>query len=243
MWTDLSGALVLLSYYLVVCLVLPTLLKVLAGAPKELVRKIQHVGYSLSVFLLMRLFSAWYMAVLSAFLLVIIAYPALLWLEKKPRYRELFVDRKAKGGELRKQLLLVQASFALLIFFFWGVLGTDWRYLIPVAVMAWGFGDAAAALVGKAFGRRHVISRFIDGPKTYAGTGAMALAAAFALFLTLFLYAGKPWYTSLLLALVVAPVCAVIELFSVRGIDTITVPLSTAFLMLPLLYLLSLFGW
>jgi phytol kinase len=243
MWSDVIGALFLLAYYLVVCTLLPTLLKAFTGAPRELVRKIQHLGYSLSIFLLIKLFSSWYAAVTAAFVLVLVAYPALLILEKLPLYRELFVDRRAKGGELRMQLLLVQFSFGLLLFLFWGILGTDWRYLIPVAVMAWGFGDAAAALVGKAFGRRLIISRFIDGPKTYAGTAAMFLAATAAIFLTLLIYAGKPWHFSLLIAVIVSPACTLVELFSRRGIDTLTVPLTAAALMLPLIHLLSLFGW
>ncbi len=243
MLSDITGALLLMAYYLVFCLLLPTLLKAFTGAPKELVRKIQHVVYSLSIFLMIKLFSSWYAAVIAASVLIMAAYPALLFLEKTSWYRKLFVDRKAKGGELRKQLLLVQFSFALLIFLFWGLLGTDWRYLVPVAVMAWGFGDAAAALVGKAFGRKLVISRFVDGPKTYAGTAAMFLAAALAIFLTLLIYAGKPWQTSLLIAVTVAPVCAVVELFSRRGIDTLTVPLAAAAMMLPLIHLLSLLGW
>jgi hypothetical protein len=38
-------------------------------------------------------------------------------------------------------------------------------------------------------------------------------------------------------------VCGVVELFSRRGTDTLTVPLSAAALILPLAYLFSLLGW
>lgn len=241
--SNLYGALILLAYYLIFCLTIPTMLKVWARVPDEIVRKMQHIAYAFSIFLLLRLFSSWYFAILAAFLLVVIAYPALLIIEKFRRYSQFFVDRTARGGELRKQLIYVQASFALLIFLFWGVLGTDWRYLVATAVMAWGFGDAAAALVGKFFGRKRFVHRFIEGPKTYAGTGAMAIAAALALFFTLLIYAGKPWYVSLIVAVLVAPVCAVVELFSRSGTDTLTVPLSTAIMVLPLMHLFSFWGW
>jgi phytol kinase len=241
---DISGAIVLLAYYLVAAALLPTLLKVWTNTPLELVRKLHHIAYSLSIFLLLGLFSTWCVAVAAAFLLVVLAYPVLLVVEKRPRYRELFaIDRASRGGELRRQLLYVQLSFAILIAFFWGLLGDSWRFVVPVAVMAWGFGDAAAALVGKAFGRRRVLHRLVDGAKTYEGTGAMAVAAGLALFLTLLLYAGKPAPVSLAIALIAAPVCAIVELLSHRGIDTLTVPLSTAGIVLAVLRLFSLAGW
>ena len=243
MLSDLLGAAILLAYYLVVCVLLPTLMKLRFKVPTELVRKLQHVAYSLSVFLLLELFSSWYVAVGAAFLLVLLAYPFLLLVEKSSFYQKTFVDRTAKGGELRRQLIYVQLSFAVLIFIFWGLLGTRWHYVAAVAIMAWGFGDAAAALVGKAYGRRRVISRYIERAKTYEGTGAMILAAAMALFFTLLCYAGKTWYVSLPVSLIVAPVCGIVELFSRRGTDTLTVPISAAALLLPLIHLFSFLEW
>jgi phytol kinase len=241
--SDLLGAVILVAYYLVFLLLLPTLLKVYLKAPTELVRKIQHVAYSLSIFLLLELFSAWYLAIAAAFSLVIIAYPVLIFIEKSAWYQKTFVDRSVKGGELRKQLIFVQLSFAVLIFVFWGLFGASWHYIVAVAVMAWGFGDAAAALIGKAFGRRRVLNFLMDGGKTYEGTGAMILFAGLAAFFTLLVYAGQPWHISLLISIIVAPVCGIVELFSRRGTDTLTVPLSAAFLMMPLIHLFSFLGW
>jgi phytol kinase len=114
-----------------------------------------------------------------------------------------------------------------LIFVFWGVLGTEWKYIAVVAVMAWGFGDAAAALVGKNFGRRRILHPQIEGTKTMEGTHAMYVTAGLAIFFTLLIYAGQPWYVSLDGRAAGAPVSAVVELFSNRGIDTLTVPIST----------------
>ncbi len=243
MLNDLMGAGILLAYYLVFTALLPTLLKVKLGVPTELVRKIQHVVYSLSIFLLLELFSSWYIAIAAAFLLVIVAYPVLIMMERTAWYKRTFVDRTSKGGELRKQLLYVQLSFALLIAIFWGLFGIDWRYVIAVAIMAWGFGDAAAAIIGKAFGRRRIFHYLIDVGKTYEGTVAMAAFAAPAIFITLLTYGGQSWYVSLLVALVVAPLCGIIELFSRRGTDTLTVPLSAAFSIMPLIYLFYILGW
>jgi len=241
--TDLVGAIILVAYYLLAVAMMPILLKYWFDIPSEYIRKMHHVGYSLSIFLLLNLFSTWYMAIGAAFLLVILGYPALLLVEKMPFYKRLFVDRTKSKGELRKQLIYVQLSFALLIFIFWGLLGTSWHYIAAVAVMAWGFGDAAAALVGKAFGRRKVIHRYIERAKTLEGTAAMIGVACLALFLTLIFYAGMSWLSSLIIALVAAPVCGLVELFSKKGLDTLTVPLGTSFVILPLAYLLMFLGW
>lgn len=241
--SDAVGAGILMAYYLVVVVLLPTLLRLWLKAPTELIRKLQHVGYSLSIFILLNLFSAWYFAIAAAFLLVLLAYPVLLVVERWPRYREVFVARTTNGGELRKQLLYVQLTFAVLIAIDWGLLGSQWRYIAAVAVMGWGFGDAAAALIGKAFGRRRFLHRYIEGTKTHEGLWAMMVVAGTALFYTLLLYAGKPWYVSLVISTVVAPVCGIVELFSRKGTDTLTVPLSAAAVIRPLVHLLALMGW
>jgi hypothetical protein len=47
---------------------------------------------------------------------------------------------------------------------------------------------------------------------------------------------------SLAVALLVAPVCAIVELFSNRGIDTLTVPISTGLAVLSLMSLFSFLG-
>jgi phytol kinase len=241
--SDLIGAGILLAYYIFVVALPPVLLKLWTRTPREVVRKLHHIAYSLSIYPLLTLFSSWYMAIAAASLLIVIGYPALLILERTSWYQRSFIQRQGQKGELRRQLLWVQGSFALLIMLFWGVLGLRWQYIVAVSVTAWGLGDAAAALVGKAFGRPIVLPRLLKEPKTYEGTAAMAVVSAIALFLTLALYAQQPWQISLVISLVVAPVSALVELFSRWGLDTLTVPLSTALAILPLTLLFRVIGW
>jgi len=243
-FSDLVGAGILMAYYLMVVGLVPTLVRVWTKTPVEVVRKAQHILYSLSIFVLLNFFSTWYMAVLAAALLVILAYPVLLLVEKSHFYEKYFVDRLPwRGGELRKQLIYVQLSFAVLIFVCWGLLGYSWHYVAAVAVVGWGFGDATAALVGKAWGRRHVIHRLVERAKTLEGTGAMIVVSAGAMFFTLLFYAGISWYLSLAISIIVAPVCGLVELFSRKGTDTLTVPFSAALLVMSFMYLFSLLGW
>lgn len=237
---NLYGTAILLAYYLLVCTFLPLLFKTFTSVPTEVVRKLHHIAYSLSIFILVHFFTHWYTAIGAAFLLVVLGYPALYLIESTSFYKKHFVDRTRRGGELRRQLLYVQLSFALLLFLFWGLMGTSWHYIVVVSVMAWGFGDAAAALVGKFFGRSCFVHRWIEGAKTFEGTTAMIIVAALAIFFSLVFYAQKPWTLALISSIVVAPVCGVVELFSRRGVDTLTVPLSAAFLLFPLSYLFSI---
>lgn len=240
---DLAGALILFGYYLIVCVLIPTPLKYWTRIPSELVRKFQHIGYSMSVFLLLRLFSTWYHAIGASLVLVIVGYPTLLLFEKTRWYSRAFADRRSAGGEFRRSLLSVQATFAVLIALLWGLLGVRWAPVVGVAVTGWGFGDAAAALVGKAWGRRHVLLRWVDRAKTYEGTAAMVAVCAAAFFLTLLFYVGLPWYQSLVIALVVSPLCALVELMTRRGLDTITVPLTAALSIVPLIRIFAQVGW
>jgi phytol kinase len=241
----LAGTAILLAYHLTAVFALPLALGAWTRLPLEVVRKAQHVAYALSMFLLLGLFEHWYLAVAAAAALPLVATPVLALWERHPSYRRLLTDRGAAdvgggggtggagGGELRRQMAYVQLSFAILIALFWGGLGPDWRPLVAAAAMVWGFGDAAAALVGTLAGRHRVRHRDVEGTKTYEGTVAMIAAGAAAIFLTLALYGGAAWWISLGAAALVAPVAGVVELFSRRGIDTLTVPLAAAAALVP----------
>jgi len=89
-------------------------------------------------------------------------------------------------------------------------------------------GDAAAALVGKSIGRRRIEHRFVEGKKTVEGTCAMLAFSFLGVFAAMAAGSSQPWYCCLAIAAVVAPICAIVELFSMRGMDTVTVPLSAA---------------
>lgn len=228
----LVASLLLLAYYAVACLALPMALHAWRGVPRELVRKVQHVGYGLSIWPMLTLFDRWYEAIAGAFLLVVVAVPALLALERWPRYGRYFPDRSRRGGELRRSMLLVQASFALLLALFWGSLGAPGKVIVAAGAMGWCFGDAAAALIGKALGRHRVHARFVDDGKTEEGAWAMAICAGAAVLATLKLYGGLGWPTALAAAVVAGTVASATELVSRNGLDTVTVPVVTAFAVL-----------
>jgi len=170
--------------------------------------------------------SSWQMTIIAVVLFAIVIYPILALLERFPQYARFFSQRQP--GEVKSSLILLCLMVALLTAIFWGWLGAKWKYIIIVAIMAWGYGDAAACLVGKTFGRHYLEHRLIEGKKTLEGTLAMVIVSGLAVFFTTVKYTSLSWHVCLLVALLVAPVCALVELYSLRGIDTITVPFATA---------------
>ena len=225
------GTLVL--YYLVVA-VLILFAKAWLKPPDELTRKLLHFVCFMSVFVLLYAFDTWYLAVISAIVFSLLIYPALAILESNTKLMEHLIQRRK--GEVKTSLLLVFCMMAVLITIFWGLLGEEWKFIVIVATMAWGFGDAAAALIGKSYGKHQVKSRFVEGAKTIEGSLAMCLVSLLVMFITLFVYAPVSWDLCIVIAFLVAPLCALTELFSHRGTDTVNVPFATALSIFTLMY-------
>lgn len=222
----LKAVMILLLYFAVAAssaIIIKNIFKV----PAELMRKILHMIIVMAVFVYVYAFPRWYMAAATSFIFAVIVYPFITMVEKQPLLMTIFNERK--NGEIRNSLLLVHIMIAFLLTVFWGWLGESNKYIIVSAVMAWGLGDAAAALVGKKWGKRKIKLNIADRNKTILGTFSMAAVSAIAIAVTLIFNAGKPLSIAFATALVAAPVCAFVELISKGGIDTVTVPLAAAF--------------
>lgn len=225
---DIWATVILFAYYIVAIAVFPTLIRTIPGVSGEVARKTRHVGVSLSIFILLELFSTWYAAVGAVLLLALVVYVALGVFRRFPKVIALLADRKGKSKDLRWQAMLALGVFALLIAFYWGYLGSEFRYIVAVAVLAWGFGDAAAAILGKAFGVTRFTHPLIEGSKTVLGTAAMVGATALAVFLTLTFYSSLSWPATIVVTAIVSPVAAAAELFAWRGLDTLSIPIAVA---------------
>lgn len=128
---------------------------------------------------------------------------------------------------MRGSLVLLFGTAAVLIALFWGALESELTVL--TAVLAWGLGDEAAALVGKRYGRHKLGWRFADRQKSYEGSGAM-LCVSFLAVLGTLTVGGIPLTTVFLTALVSAVGATVTEAVTRRGYDTVTVPCVAAVL-------------
>ncbi|NLV17462.1 MAG: phosphatidate cytidylyltransferase [Syntrophomonadaceae bacterium] len=229
-----AGYKIMLVYFLV-CAISAIILRQFIPVPKEVFRKTLHMIVLGSIFILIYGFKTWWISALAAVVFIAMVYPILALAEHIPGYSQLLTERKP--GEVKTSLIAVFATFALLICVCWGLLGK--KYLIIASVLAWGLGDAAAALVGKRFGRHFIEGKLVEGRKSLEGTLAMFGVSFAAVMVVLLVHGSVKWYAYVPIAVVTAAVCAVVELYTKAGMDTVTCPLAAAAVMIPLVGILG----
>lgn len=224
-----------LLFYFLTAASFALLLRKNVSVPREVFRKTLHFILLGSIFVFTEAFASAYTAAAAALLFAVLLYPVLKVLEKVKGYSDLLTERSP--GEIKKSLVLVFLMFSIILVLCWGILSM--KYLVTASVLAWGVGDAAAALIGMKFGKTFMKGKGLSGKKTLEGFVGMLLSA-FLSVLGVFLY-HQPlvWYEYLPIALITAGVTAVVELYSQDGLDTVTCPLAAAVTMIPLVLLLG----
>ena len=209
--------------FLVPTVVVLALVKVLArGLPREVFRKLLHaVAFSSGVVLAYST-ESWQAAACASALFAVVVYPALALAERWSGYAGVFNERRA--GEVKVSLLLLFGVSAAVIVACWGVAGQ--RELVPAVLLTWGFGDAAAGLVGKRFGKHKTGLRIADPNKTWEGSASFAVVAFVACCVTLVVAGGQPLPAALWRSVIAAVVGAIAELVSRNGNDTVIVPVA-----------------
>lgn len=230
---DMLGVVGFLAYYLCFAGGIALLSRVRTSS-KELVRKSYHVMCSLSIFILLLVFDHWYVAVMAVAGAFTLGYLAIIFTRKVSSLDSLRIERELGGSEVGHQAVYVQAAFIILITLFWGISGPRFKYSAAVGIMAWGFGDAAAAVFGRRFGRHKVNGRAFDPGKSVEGACAMAVASFVAVFVTLSFMAPTPLVGNLIISAILGSVASVLELLSRKGLDNIVIPLGVSFLSAPL---------
>lgn len=225
----------LLLVYFAIAASLVLLTRKLMKMPRELFRKSLHLVLLFSLPVFLHAFPTWRLSVLAAVLFAAVAYPVLAFGERFDGYSELLTQRK--DGEIKRSLVLVFLMFAVIISICWGWLGD--RMLAAACVYAWGFGDGAAALVGRRFGRHYLQGRMIEGRKSLEGTLAMFAVSFFSVFALMMFRGGLSWQDCFLIALITAAVSALVELFTLGGFDTLTCPMAAASVIIPLTVILE----
>lgn len=225
--------------YVAVLLLLATLLVILhtlLHIPKNIFRKMLHIPAFLSCSLMIRFAESWLPAAATALTIAVLLYPVLSAAEHWKGYAELFVQKAP--GEVKHSLLLLFGTAAAEIAVCWGAFARPSAAV--AATIMWGVGDAAAALVGRRFGKHKTGLPFADPKKTWEGSLAMAaaeLVVGLAVFCWGYRLAVLP---ALGLCVPTALAGAYTELVSKKGMDTVTVPCANTAVMLLLMALLSL---
>lgn len=221
--------------YFVICVTVALPLRLFTAVPSEVFRKILHCILLGSLAVWVTAFSDWRASAASALIFAVAVYPLLALAERIRGYSQLLTERKQ--GELKASLLVVFVMYAIVAAVCWGWLGD--RMLALASIYAWGFGDAAAALVGRYFGRHKLNWRPINGRKSAEGTLAMFLVSFVSVLVILGFRGGLPIYGLVITAAATAAVSAAVELYTPNGMDTITCPLGAMAVILPLV---NLFG-
>ena len=125
--------------------------------------------------------------------MIILIFPVLQFAEKFKFYSTFLVERKPK--EVKWSMIQIFAAFAIVISVSWGIF--DSKCLTVASLVTWGFGDAAAALVGKRFGKHKLRARLIEGEKSIEGSIAMAVTAFLACAAVLLISNVTVWYICL----------------------------------------------
>ena len=236
---DLIGLGILLAYFLLFAGSTSLISYLARGFFKEGARKAYHVGFSLSIFILLYAFSTWYTAVLAMGVILLVAFIVVAIAEKRRVMRSISINRRLSRFEVLYQIGYVFITFSLLLFIFWGLMGPDFRYIAALGVAAWGLGDASAALIGKKFGGRHFPRLWFNPPKSWEGFLGMTAASGLGIFFVLLLFSPLPLIYVFLFSLLLGSAAAFIEAISRKGTDTLTVPLAVSALAAPILFFFS----
>ena len=195
-------------------------LRFLIKPPAYVFRKLLHIAAFSGITIMILTSGNWIAAALTSALLALVIYPILLAAEKQPWFDRMFAQKSP--GEIRKSMLLLFIMFAGVIAVAWGIFGQP--QLAAAAILMWGTGDAAAALVGIPFGKHKVRCRLTDGKKSWEGSFSMLLVA-FATGLLVLLPAGEASLQGTLLPVCIGAIAGTTaELFSPSEYDTVTVP-------------------
>ena len=206
--------------YILPCVLVLLPIRLLTKVPSYVFRKMLHVVAFTCVSLMILVAGSWQGAALTSVLVAVVIYPLLAAVEKEPWYPRMFVEKKP--GEIKRSLLMLFFMFAAVIAVCWGLFGQP--HLAAAAILMWGTGDAAAALIGIPFGKHKVRIWLADGKKSWEGSAAMLLVS-FASGLGMLLAAqGLLLPRALVMALVGALLGTATELFSPSELDTVTVP-------------------
>lgn len=205
------------------------LLRFLIRIPDYIFRKLLHTVAFTSVLPLALGTEIWWIAVLVELVFLIIVILALHFFEHFAFYSALFVE-KGKHEVITSFILLFGMITAMLAVF-WGGFGDNCAFIAVAALMAWGPGDAAAAIVGHKYGKHHLSGKWIEGVKSVEGTIAMGITSFICTFATLYFLSDFSLIQIWDLCLIIAPVSAFVELYTKHGLDTITVPIAASLIL------------
>lgn len=182
-------------------------------------RKFIHIGVSNWWIIAMVFFDSVYFAIIPPITFIILNYAS---------YKMNIIKSMERGGQGNLGTVYFPISLLILVLLtFTGINGLS-PYIGAIGILILGYGDGLAAVVGKAYGKTELIhGKSLQGSLTMFG-------ASFVLtFVILMRY--QPLMVAVFAGLVIALIATMIELFTPKGLDNLSVPLGAslfAFLLL-----------
>lgn len=217
----LVRALLTVLYTALGCGAVVVLLYVCLRPGPELFRKLLHFSVLAVLTAWLYAFEDWRLGAICMAVLAVVLILLLLGLERLPFLPELSWRRRK--GELKHSVCALGLMYLVVTALCCGLLGS--RRLALAAIFAWGPGDAAAALIGKRFGKTK-IGR--EKKKSLEGTLAMFSCAFVSVFVLLVWHGAFGVGKAAGMALLTAAVTAVVELQVLSGFDTFFCPAAAA---------------
>ncbi len=206
--------------YVVPSLTILVPIRFLTMVPSFVFRKLLHIVALVFASLMIMTAGSWQAAALAALTCMAALFPVLTLCEKEKWYAKLLVQKSP--GEVKRSMLMIFLVIAAAVAVGWGLFGK--QKIAAAAVLIWGIGDAAAALVGVPFGKHKVKMKGTDGKKSWEGSAAM-LVVSFLGGLGMLLWGqGTPFGQALAAAFLASAVGTAVELYSPSEYDTVTVP-------------------
>ena len=210
----------------IICIAIRFLTKI----PDFVFRKILHLIAVSMITVLLIVPTHWWIAEIVMGIGAIGIVVLLLIFERTEIYKKFFVEKN------KHEILILFLIFFLVVIYlialFWGYRGEEHRYLVIIALLSWGLGDAAAAIFGRLFGKHIVSGKVIEGNKSIEGSVMCFVFALAISFLLLFLLMHYLWWLSLIEALLIALLVSFAELFTKKGLDNLTCPLVASVILL-----------
>ena len=224
--SNLLGGIILISFYIIAAGGI-SLCDYLTSYHREWIRKLYHFIFCFSLFIVLYIFADWQAALLAVVAISIIAVLVLRLAELVPNLMKLSISRDSGTGETIKQMFYFHGVFIIFILLF-KVWWPQDNFHAMVGIIILGFGDAAAAIVGKYLGKLNYRGILFSSAKTLEGSLSFMVSSFIPAFLILYFVAGYRIVIGLIVAAVLVLVASFVEALSRKGLDTITIPLTVA---------------
>lgn len=212
----------ILSYVLVFAVIgLSSFLQNKGIIKEEGARKFIHIGVSNWWFIAILFFKgdyALWFAIIAPITFIILNYLS---------YRLDLIKAMERGGKGSLGTVYFPISLLILVIISFGVLKRPEFGAFGMLIL--GYGDGLAAIIGKSYGKKELMHG-----KTLEGTLTMFLASLLVSLVLVFVFLNG--FNSIYIAFILAVSATVIELYSPKGLDNLTVPLGSSVI----LYLLLL---